>query len=75
MNYYVIQGPEFEGQVSMALKSNPPFYTYSLRRTNTGERLFDGAAGDLDEAVETLRAYMQHLSVSGMGLEGNRPTS
>jgi hypothetical protein len=61
MNYFVIQDSNFRGQVSQALKSDPPFYTYSLWRDPSGEHLFDGAAGDLAEAVATLRAHIAHL--------------
>jgi len=71
MDHFVVQGANFCGQVSQSTHSNPPFYTYSLWRTSSGEHLFDGAAGDLTEAMETLRAYMDHLTSGCVGPEGS----
>jgi hypothetical protein len=71
MDYFVIQRSDFCGQVSPALHADPPFYTYSLWRTGSGEHLFDGAAGDLPEAVETLRAHIDHLAAYPVRLDGS----
>ena len=69
MDYFVIHSTNFRGQVSQALQANPPFYTYSLWRDPSGEHLFDGAAGDLAEAVASLRAHIDHLASCPTGLE------
>lgn len=63
MQCYVIRQEDFRGQVDLSLQSNPPFYKYSLWRDRSGEHLFDGAAGDLAEAVDTVRAHMRHLAM------------
>jgi hypothetical protein len=47
--------------------SQRSFYSYSLWRTRSGEHLFDGAAGDLSEAMDTMRAHIRYLSaVTGL---------
>ena len=69
MDYFVIQSTDYRGQVSQALQSDTPFYTYSVWRKASGEHLFDGAAGDVAEAVATLRAHIEHLASCPTGLE------
>jgi len=61
MEYFVIRENDFRGQVSLSLQSDQPFYKYSVWRNCSGEHLFDGAAGDLAEAVDTMRAHITHL--------------
>jgi hypothetical protein len=63
MQCYVIRQEDFRGQVNLSPQSNPPFYKYSVWRDHSGEHLFDGAAGDLAEAVDTVRAHMQLLAL------------
>ncbi len=47
-------------------KLNPPnnrlYYRYAIT-TNLGKYLFDGAAGDVDEAVQTIKAHLRRLQV------------
>jgi hypothetical protein len=62
MEYFVIRENDFRGQVNLNLQSKQPFYKYSISRDCSGEHLFDGAAGDLAEAVDTVRAHMTHLA-------------
>ena len=69
MDYFVIQDANFRGQVSQARRADPPFYTYSLWRDSSGEHLFDGLAGDLAEAVATVRAHIAHLASVPTALE------
>ena len=71
MNYVVVQGSDFRGQVGLAQNSNPPLYTYSLWRTRSGEHLFDGVAADIDEALESVRAYIDHFSSGASAPEGS----
>jgi hypothetical protein len=65
MQSYVIRQEDFRGHVNLSLQSDPPFYEYSVWRDHSGEHLFDGAAGDLAEAVDTVRAHMQLLVSHG----------
>jgi len=62
MQAWVLQENDFEGQIKLASRPRYNFYFYSLWRSRTGEHLFDGVAGDLAEALDTLRAHIRHLS-------------
>jgi len=62
MQAWVLQENDFQGKVRQASRMRHSFYQYSLWRSRTGEHLFDGAAGDLAEALETLRAHIRYLS-------------
>jgi hypothetical protein len=73
MDYVVVQGNDYRGEVGLALNSNPPLYTYSLWRTRSNEHLFDGVAGDIEEAVQSVRAYIDHFSSSALSLSGSTP--
>jgi hypothetical protein len=63
----VIQENNFRGNIKLSSQSRHSFYRYSLWRAQTGEHLFDGAAGDRIEALDTMRAHMRYLA-AGEGL-------
>jgi len=65
MQAWVLQENDFLGNVRMASRSRYNFYLYSLWRSRSGEHLFDGVAGDLAEALDTMRAHIRHLSNRG----------
>jgi hypothetical protein len=67
MQTWAIQENDFGGKVQLSSRSRHSFYSYSLWREQTGEHLFDGAAGDLAEALDTMRAHIRYLS-AGRGL-------
>jgi hypothetical protein len=67
MQTWVIQENNFNGNVEWSSQPRS-FYSYSLWQANTGEHLFDGAAGDLAEALDTLHAHIRFLSVEKEGL-------
>jgi hypothetical protein len=67
MQTWVIQENNFNGNVQLSSMPRHNFYSYSLWHATTGEHLFDGAAGDLNEAIDTMRAHIQYLS-EGRGL-------
>lgn len=69
MQTWVIQQDNFNGNVKFSSQPRHNFYSYSLWRANTGEHLFDGAAGDLNEAMDAMRAHIDYLS-AGRGLSG-----
>jgi hypothetical protein len=62
MNCYEIQELGYAGQVKQCSQHSHQFYSYSVLRIPQRERLFDGVAGDIAEAVSTLRAHIQYLS-------------
>jgi len=62
MQAWVIQENDFKGDVKQTSKARCNFYRYSLWRLRTGEHLFDGAAGDLTEAIDTVHAHIRYLS-------------
>jgi hypothetical protein len=62
MQSWVVQENDFNGNVELGSRLRHQFYSYSLWRAKTGEHLFDGAAGDLAEALESLRAHIRYLS-------------
>lgn len=68
MQTWLVQNDDF--QCNIKLKSQPPysFYGYSLWRARTGEHLFDGAAGDLAEAMATIQAHICYLSAGTAAL-------
>lgn len=59
---FVMKESDFRGQVTLSQRFDQPFYKYSVWRNDSGEHLFDGAAGDLTEAVHTMRAHINHLA-------------
>ncbi len=66
MNGYEIQQSGYSGHVwAASSECTRPLYFYSVWRTPHRERLFDGAAGDIAEAVSTLRAHIDYLVASG----------
>ena len=67
MQTWVVQENDFNGNVKLRSQTRHRFYSYSLWRTRTGEHLFDGAAGDLTEALDTMHAHIRYLS-AGAGL-------
>jgi hypothetical protein len=62
MQTWVLQEGGFQGKVKLGTRLRRRFYRYSLWRARTGEHLFDGAAGDLAEALETMHAHIRYLS-------------
>jgi hypothetical protein len=67
MQLWLVEENEFGGKVQLSSGSQRSFYSYSLWRTRSGEHLFDGAAGDLSEAMDTMRAHIRYLSaVTGL---------
>jgi hypothetical protein len=62
MQTWVVQERDFNGNVELSSKSRRTFYSYSLWRAQTGEHLFDGAAGDLAEALDSLHAHISYLA-------------
>lgn len=63
MNCFEIQESGYTGQVWAAAGYSHPVYFYSVSRTPQRERLFDGAAGDVAEAVSTLQAHIRYLAL------------
>ncbi len=68
MQTWVIQENDFNGNVKLRSRPRRSFYSYSLWRAKTGEHLFDGAAGDLGEALDSLRAHIHYLSTNEQSL-------
>jgi len=62
MNCYEIQECGYAGQVKQCSQYPHQFYSYSVLRIPQRERLFDGVAGDIAEAVSTLREHIRYLS-------------
>jgi hypothetical protein len=62
MQTWVLQDKDYKGNVKLSSRHRQSFYSYSLWRTRTGEHLFDGAAGDLTEALDTMHAHIRYLS-------------
>lgn len=62
MNCFEIQESGYTGQVWAAAGYSHPVYFYSVSRTPQRERLFDGAAGDVAEALSTMRAHIRYLA-------------
>jgi hypothetical protein len=58
MQTWVLQKDEFRGNVRLSSQRRHNFYRYSLWRARTGEHLFDGVAGDLAEAMDTMHAHI-----------------
>ncbi|HVN21470.1 MAG TPA: hypothetical protein VMU05_21975 [Dongiaceae bacterium] len=65
MTCYEIQQSGYTGQVWAAPECSRPLYFYSVLRTPQRERLFDGAAGDIAEAVSTMQAHIEYLASGG----------
>lgn len=61
MSCYEIQECGYTGQVRPSSKQARPFYWYSVSRIPQREPLFEGAAGDIAEAVSTLKAHIRYL--------------
>ena len=61
MQACLVQEHGYNGNVRLSSQSHHSFYRYSLWRERTGEHLFDGAAGDLVEAVDTMHAHIRLL--------------
>jgi len=65
MNCYEIQESGFTGRVWPVHQFASEFYQYSVSSDAERERLFDGAAGDIAEAVSTMQAHIRFLSCGG----------
>lgn len=72
MHAWVVQNHGFNGGVRLSSQCTRSFYEYSLWHARTGEHIFDGAAGDLAEAVDSLRAHINFLSATQRGTPGTR---
>ena len=70
MEPYLLQESDFAGNVRQSTRKRHSFYSYSLWRARSGEHLFDGFAGDLAEAIETMRAHIRYLSAEGHATAG-----
>jgi hypothetical protein len=62
MQSCVIYDNNFRGNIELSMQSRHSFYRYSLWRAQTGEHLFDGAAGDRVEALEAMRAHINYIA-------------
>jgi hypothetical protein len=65
MQTWVLRDKDFGGKVRLSSQGSQArrnFYSYSLWRARTNEHLFDGAAGDLAEAMDAMRAHIRYLS-------------
>lgn len=71
MQTWVLQKDEFQGNVRLSSRPRHSFYRYSLWRVGTGEHLFDGVAGDLAEAMETMHAHIDYMT-AGKGLASGK---
>ena len=69
MELYLVQENGFQGSVKLSRSAHNrrSFYSYALSR-GSGEQLYDGAAGDLSEAVDTMRAHIRYLSAQERNL-------
>lgn len=67
MHCYEIQESGYTGRVWPAAPHPHQFYFYSVSRNPQRERLFDGVAGDMAEALSTMLAHIRYLA-SGGGL-------
>jgi hypothetical protein len=65
MEGYLIQQNDYRGNIEQSSRRDHSFYSYSLWRSRSGEHLFDGVAGDLAEALDTVRAHFLFLSNQG----------
>jgi hypothetical protein len=65
MEGYLLRENDFQGNIMQSSRCDHSFYSYSLWRTRSGEHLFDGVAGDLAEALDTVRAHFLFLSDQG----------
>lgn len=64
MENWVIREHGYSGNIMLTSNTNHNYYSYSLWHARTGEHLFDGAAGDLGEAMESLHAHINFLSAT-----------
>jgi hypothetical protein len=62
MQTWVLQEDGFRGNVQLSSQSGHSFFRYSLWFAGTDERLFEGAAGDVAEALATMHAHVRYLS-------------
>jgi hypothetical protein len=62
MQTWILQENGFQGNIKLNSQPRHSFYRYSLWRAGTGEHLFDGAAGDVAEALDAMHAHVSYLS-------------
>ena len=67
MNRYEIREHGYIGQVWPSSGYTRQFYFYSVSRDVQREKLFDGVAGDIAEAVSSMRAHILFLTSAGGG--------
>jgi hypothetical protein len=65
MGCFEIQECGYTGQVWPGSRHPHRFYFYSISQTPQREQLFDGVAGDVAEALSTMRAHIRYLSSGG----------
>jgi len=64
MSCYEIQESGYTGQIWPASRHPHQFYFYSVSRNPQRERLFDGVAGDMAEALSTMQAHIRFLAAA-----------
>ena len=62
MNRYEIRERGYVGQVWPSSGYDHQFYFYSVSRDAQCEKLFDGVAGDIAEAISSMSAHILFLS-------------
>ncbi len=67
MEFYLVREAGFQGCVRLSSSGqNCKFYRYVLSR-GAGGQVYDGAAGDLSEALDNMRAHIRYLSIRKWG--------
>lgn len=62
MQTWVLQEGDFRGNVKLSSQPCRSFFGHSFWRAATAEHLFDGAAGDLAEALDAMHTHIRYLS-------------
>ena len=65
MSCYEVQECGYTGQIWPESRQSHQFYFYSVSRNPQRERLFDGVAGDMAEALSTMHAHIRYLASDG----------
>ncbi len=63
MDPYVLHRGPFSGEIGSAVRtlSGCSCFPYAIRTADTGELVFDGFAGDLQEAVQTVALCLDYM--------------
>jgi hypothetical protein len=62
---YEIEESGYAGLVWPGSQEHHRFYFYSISRTPRRERLFDGVAGDMAEALSTMQEHIRYMALNG----------